>query len=255
MKIISYNVNGIRAAIRKGFVEWLEATQADMICLQEIKVDALNFPYVLFENLGYECIVFPAEKAGYSGTAILSKHSPKEIKKGCDIELYDSEGRVLQAVFDNFTLISVYFPSGSSSEERQKIKIQFLEDFYKWIENKKEENFIICGDFNICHQAIDIHNPKANANSTGFLPEERAWFSDFLGLGFIDSFRYFSKEPHHYTWWSSRSGARGKNLGWRIDYQIISEALSEYLEKAYILPEAQHSDHCPIAIVLKKIQI
>ncbi|MFN3315590.1 MAG: exodeoxyribonuclease III [Raineya sp.] len=251
MKIISYNVNGIRAAIRKGFVEWLEATQADIVCLQEIKVDALNFPYVLFENLGYKCIIFSAQKAGYSGTAILTKHSPKEIIKGCGIELYDYEGRVLQAVFENFTLLSVYFPSGSSGEERQTIKIHFLEDFYRWIESKKAENLIICGDFNICHQAIDIHNPKANANSTGFLPEERAWFSDFLNLGFIDTFRHLCKEPHHYTWWSSRSGARSKNLGWRIDYQIISKDLSEHLEKAYILSEAYHSDHCPVAIVLK----
>ncbi|GAB4125887.1 MAG: exodeoxyribonuclease III [Raineya sp.] len=253
MKIISYNVNGIRAAIRKGFLEWLGATKADMLCLQEIKVDAIHFPYTLFENLGYECIVFPAQKAGYSGTAILTKHRPKEIKKGCGIELYDHEGRVLKAVFENFTLISVYFPSGSSGEERQSVKMQFLEDFYKWIENKKNEKIIICGDFNICHQAIDIHNPKANANSTGFLPEERAWFSKFLDLGFIDSFRHLCKEPHYYTWWSSRSGARSKNLGWRIDYQIISETLIEHLEKAYILSEAHHSDHCPIAIVLKKM--
>lgn len=250
MKILSYNVNGIRAAIRKGFVEWLEATQADMVCLQEIKVDAINFPYALFENLGYECAVFPAQKAGYSGTAILSKHKPKEILKGCDIELYDYEGRVLQAVFEDFTLISVYFPSGSSSPKRQDIKIQFLKDFYEWIAKKKNEKLVISGDFNICRQAIDIHNPKANANSSGFLPEERAWFSEFLELGFIDTFRHLCKEPHHYTWWSSRSGARSKNLGWRIDYQIISESLLPSLSKSYILPQAHHSDHCPIAIIL-----
>ena len=248
MKILSYNVNGIRAAIRKGFLEWLEATQADMICLQEIKVDAIQFPYQLFENLGYECFVFPAQKAGYSGTAILSKHSPKQVIKGCGIELYDLEGRVLQAVFEDFTLISVYFPSGSSGEERQKVKIQFLNDFYQWIINKTNENLVICGDFNICHQAIDIHNPKANANSSGFLPEERAWLSDFLELGFVDTFRYFCKEPHQYTWWSSRSGARAKNLGWRIDYQMISKNLLPRLKGAYILSQAYHSDHCPVAI-------
>ncbi len=251
MKIISYNVNGIRAAVRKGFVEWLEATQADAICLQEIKVDTLNFPYSLFENLGYECLIFSAQKAGYSGTAILTKHSPKNIIKGIGIDQYDREGRVVQAVFEEFTLISAYFPSGSSSEERQNIKIQFLKDFYEWIETKKAEQLVICGDFNICHQAIDIHNPKANANSTGFLPEERAWMSKFLALGFIDTFRHLCKEPHHYTWWSSRSGARNKNLGWRIDYQIISQSLEPKLQKSFILNEARHSDHCPIMIHLE----
>ncbi len=251
MKIISYNVNGIRAAVRKGFVEWLEATQADAICLQEIKVDALNFPYSLFENLGYECLIFPAQKAGYSGTAILTKHSPKDIIKGIDIDQYDQEGRVIQAIFEDFTLISAYFPSGSSGEERQSIKIQFLKDFYEWIETKKAEQLVICGDFNICHQPIDIHNPKANANSTGFLPEERAWMSEFLALGFIDTFRHLCKEPHHYTWWSSRSGARDKNLGWRIDYQIISQSLEAKLKKSFILNEAHHSDHCPIMIHLE----
>lgn len=251
MKIISYNVNGIRAAIRKGLIEWLQATQADMLCLQEIKVDAMNFPYPLFENLGYECWVFSAQKAGYSGTAILSKHKPQSVVRGLGIDLYDQEGRVLQAVFDGFTLISVYFPSGSSGEERQSIKMQFLKDFYKWIENKKNENLVICGDFNICHQAIDIHNPKANANSTGFLPEERAWFSEFLDLGLIDTFRHLCKEPHHYTWWSNRSGARSKNLGWRIDYQIISNPLEPKLKKAFILKEAYHSDHCPVMLHLE----
>lgn len=251
MKIISYNVNGIRAAVRKGFVEWLEATQADAICLQEIKVDTLNFPYSLFENLGYECFIYPAQKPGYSGTAILSKHTPKEIIKGIGIDQYDREGRVIQAIFEKFTLISAYFPSGSSGEERQNIKIQFLKDFYEWIETKKDEQFVICGDFNICHQAIDIHNPKANTNSTGFLPEERAWMSEFLALGFIDTFRHLCKEPHHYTWWSSRSGARDKNLGWRIDYQIISQSLEPKLKKSFILNEARHSDHCPIMIHLE----
>jgi exodeoxyribonuclease-3 len=237
--------------VRKGFVEWLEATQADAICLQEIKVDALNFPYSLFENLGYECLIFPAQKAGYSGTAILTKHNPKDIIKGIGIDQYDQEGRVIQAVFEDFTLISAYFPSGSSGEERQSIKIQFLKDFYEWIETKKDEQLVICGDFNICHQAIDIHNPKANANSTGFLPEERAWMSEFLALGFIDTFRHLCKEPHHYTWWSSRSGARDKNLGWRIDYQIISQSLEPKLKKSFILNEARHSDHCPIMIHLE----
>lgn len=251
MKIITYNVNGIRAAIKKGFVEWLEATQANMVCLQEIKIDSLQFPYSLFENLGYECIVFPAEKAGYSGTAILTKVTPKEIIKGCEIEEYDKEGRIVQAVFEDFTLMSVYLPSGSSSEERQDFKIQFLKDFYTFVEAKKDENLIICGDFNICHQAIDIHNPKSNAKSPGFLPEERNWFTEFLELGLLDSFRHLNTEPHQYTWWNVRTGARSKNLGWRIDYQLISKNLETKLQRAVILSEAYHSDHAPSMIELE----
>ncbi|MCS6794822.1 MAG: exodeoxyribonuclease III [Raineya sp.] len=251
MKIISYNVNGIRAALRKGFAEWLKATNADMICLQEIKIDAQQFPYPIFENLGYGCYVFPAQKAGYSGVAILSKKEPLAVEKGCGIALYDQEGRILQAHFEGFTLMSVYFPSGSSGEERQAIKMQFLADFYEWIKPRTSENLIICGDFNICHQAIDIHNPQANANSTGFLPEERAWLTDFLNLGFVDTFRYLNPEPHHYTWWSMRSNARAKNLGWRIDYQMISKPLLPKLRKAFILSQACHSDHCPTMIEME----
>ncbi|MDX1904131.1 MAG: exodeoxyribonuclease III [Thermonemataceae bacterium] len=251
LKVLTYNVNGIRAAIKKGFVEWLSATQADIICLQEIKINASQFPYELFENLGYQCYIFPAQKAGYSGVAVLSKIAPKEVKKGCGISSYDEEGRLLSLDFENFRLISAYLPSGSSGELRQDFKMQFLADFYDWIKQQKEKNLIICGDFNICHQAIDIHNPKANAKSTGFLPEERAWFSSFLEIGFLDSFRYLHPEtPHHYTWWSMRSNARAKNLGWRIDYQIISESLASNLMRAIILSEAQHSDHAPALIEL-----
>lgn len=248
MKIISYNVNGIRAALRKGFAEWLKAASPDMLCLQEIKIDTEQFPYMIFENLGYHCYLFPASKAGYSGVAILSKIEANAIEKGCGIELYDQEGRILQAHFDSFTLMSVYFPSGSSGEERQAIKMHFLADFYEWIKPKTHQNLIICGDFNICHQAIDIHNPKANANSTGFLPEERAWLTEFLNLGFIDTFRHLNPEPHHYTWWSMRSNARAKNLGWRIDYQMISKPLLPALQKSFILSQAYHSDHCPTMV-------
>lgn len=251
MKIITYNVNGVRAAIKKGLIEWLEATQADMVCLQEIKANTLQFPYSLFEAIGYECMVFPAEKAGYSGVAILSKITPKEIIKGCERAEYDKEGRILQAVFEKFTLMSVYLPSGSSGEHRQDFKIQFLKDFYTFVASKKNDNLVICGDFNICHQAIDIHNPKANAKSPGFLPEERNWFSEFLELGLVDSFRFLHKEPHQYTWWNVRTGARNKNLGWRIDYQLISQNLIEKLERAMILTEARHSDHAPCMIELE----
>lgn len=251
MKIISYNVNGIRAALRKGLAQWLQAANAEMVCLQEIKITSSQFPYAVFEYLGYHCYVFPAVKAGYSGVAILSKKQAISVEKGCGIESYDQEGRIIQVHFEDFSLMSVYFPSGTSGQERQNFKMQFLADFYEWVKPKTQQKLIICGDFNICHQAIDIHNPQANAHTTGFLPEERAWLTEFLALGFIDTFRYLNSEPHHYTWWSMRNNARAKNLGWRIDYQMITYPLLPYLQRAHILSQAYHSDHCPIMIEIQ----
>ncbi|MGD1843131.1 MAG: exodeoxyribonuclease III [Thermonemataceae bacterium] len=248
MKIITYNVNGIRAAIRKDFISWLSATNADVVCLQEIKIQKKDFPYSLFEELGYECYIYPAQKAGYSGVAILSKRKPQEVVFGCGISRYDEEGRILRAVYEDVTVMSVYMPSGASRPERQQFKLTFLEDFYDYIQDLKATvpPLVICGDYNICHRAIDIHNPKANANSPGFTPTERAWFSNFLDLGYVDAFRHFNKEPHHYTWWSFKANARARNLGWRIDYQLIDSALIERAQKCVILSEAKHSDHCPV---------
>jgi exodeoxyribonuclease-3 len=250
MKIITYNVNGIRSAITKGFVDWLKAANPDMICLQEVKADENQIEKQLFEDLGYHIYWYSAEKKGYSGVAILTKIKPKHIEYGCGIEIYDREGRVLRTDFEDFSLMSVYMPSGSSGQERQDFKFQWLADFQQYIDQLKVNfpNLIISGDYNICHQAIDIHNPKSNANSSGFLPEERAWMSGFLESGFIDTFRYFNPEPHHYTWWSFRAGARQKNLGWRIDYHCASKALEGRLKRALILPEAKHSDHCPALV-------
>lgn len=250
MKIITYNVNGIRSAITKGFVDWLKAANPDMICLQEVKADENQIEKQLFEDLGYHIYWYSAEKKGYSGVAILTKIKPKHIEYGCGIEIYDREGRVLRTDFEDFSLMSVYMPSGSSGQERQDFKFQWLADFQQYIDQLKVNfpNLIISGDYNICHQAIDIHNPKSNANSSGFLPEERAWMSGFLESGFIDTFRHFNPEPHHYTWWSFRAGARQKNLGWRIDYHCASKALEGRLKRALILPEAKHSDHCPALV-------
>jgi exodeoxyribonuclease III len=250
MKILTYNVNGIRSAISKGFVEWLKATNADMICLQEVKAEEHQIEKALFEDLGYHIHWFSAEKKGYSGVAIFTKIKPKNLVHGCGIEIYDREGRVLRTDFEDFSLMSVYMPSGSSGEERQGFKMQWLSDFQGYINDLKKTvpNLIISGDYNICLRAIDIHNPKSNANSSGFLPEEREWMENFIQSGFIDTFRHFNQEPHHYSWWSYRAGARDKNLGWRIDYHCATEPMRERLVRSAILPEAKHSDHCPVLL-------
>jgi exodeoxyribonuclease-3 len=250
MKIISYNVNGIRAAITKGFVEWLQAAGPDVLCLQEIKACDLTFDKAAFEALGYHVYLHPALKKGYSGVAVLSRHLPKHVEVGCGNPLYDCEGRMLRIDFDDFSVASVYMPSGSSGDGRQSFKMQWLTHFEQYVLALRRQlpGLVLCGDYNICHQAIDIHNPKSNAKSSGFLPEERNWFSSFLDRGFVDAFRHFNQEPHHYTWWSYRAGARKKNLGWRIDYSLVTENLSPRLKRAAILPEARHSDHCPVLV-------
>ena len=254
MKILSYNVNGIRAASTKNFVGWLQSTDADMICLQEVKALPSQIPEIIgmIENLGYHHYWFPAEKKGYSGVAIFSKIKPKHVEYGCGEEWIDKEGRILRADFDTFSLMSVYLPSGSSGDERQVKKYEFMAYFEKYITKLRETypNLIISGDYNICHTAIDIHNPKSNANSSGFLPQEREWMGMFLDAGFIDTFRHINKDPHHYTWWSYRAGSRGKNLGWRIDYHLATQPMLERIKHVEILSDAIHSDHCPILLEL-----
>lgn len=250
MRIVSYNVNGIRANIKKGLFDWLSQYQPDVVCLQEIKLAETELVEPSIQSLGYQCFWFPAIKKGYSGVAILSKISPISFDLGMNSPVYDAEGRVIRINFPEFSVLSCYLPSGSSSSERQDFKMKFLDDFYVFVENLKQnvDNLIITGDFNICHQAIDIHNPVANAKSSGFLPEERDWISKFIELGFFDSFRFFTSSPHHYTWWTYRAGAKSKNLGWRIDYIFVSNSLNSRLQSASIYPEALMSDHCPISI-------
>ena len=255
MKIISYNVNGIRAAITKGFTSWLADQQADVICIQELKAEREQVDTSEIEALGYSIYWHSAQKKGYSGVAIFSKIQPKHVEIGCGIEKYDFEGRVLRLDFDDLSVMSVYMPSGSSGDERQAFKMEWLSDFDGYIQTLKAQlpNLIISGDYNICHRAIDIHNPKGNATSSGFLPEERAWMESFTQNGFIDTFRHIkADEPHQYSWWSYRAGARAKNLGWRIDYHMATEALKKRIQDAYILPDAMHSDHCPIVVELSK---
>jgi exodeoxyribonuclease III len=250
MKIITYNVNGIRSALSKGLIEWLKATDPDVVCLQEIKAAESQMEKALFEDLGYTVYAMPAVKKGYSGVAILTKPKPKAVRFGCDITKYDDEGRVLRTDFEDFSLMSVYMPSGSSGEERQAFKMTWLDDFYHYADDLKKEcpNLIISGDYNICHKPIDIHNPVSNKNSSGFLPEEREWMSKFVENGFIDTFRVFNPEPHQYTWWSYRFKAREKNLGWRIDYHMATKEMADRLQRSVILKEACHSDHCPVLL-------
>jgi len=250
VNLISYNINGIRAALKKGLDEWLNRENPDIVCLQEIKATPEQVDTSLFSNLGYECYWFPAEKKGYSGVAIFTKVKPDTIIYGMDIEKYDSEGRLIRLDFGDITLINTYMPSGTTGDIRQTFKYEWLDDFYNFIEElkKSREKVIICGDFNICHKEIDIHNPKSNKNSSGFLPEERAWVTKFIESGFTDSFRYFNKEPHNYSWWSYRAGARQRNLGWRIDYFMTSQKLDTQLIDSQILMDVVHSDHCPLKL-------
>ncbi|MFN3784932.1 MAG: exodeoxyribonuclease III [Spirosomataceae bacterium] len=250
MRIVSYNVNGIRSNIKKGLFDWLAVQNPDIVCVQEIKLSETELVEPSIQELGYQCFWFPAVKKGYSGVAIFSKISPESVAIGMENPIYDQEGRIIRINFPGFSILSCYFPSGSSSSDRQDFKMKFLTDFYVFVENLQQnvDNLIIVGDVNICHEAIDIHNPKANANSSGFLPEERKWVTDFLRLGFVDSFRFFNQEPHNYTWWTYRAGAKSKNLGWRIDYIFVSSSLSSRLRAASIYPEVLMSDHCPISI-------
>ena len=249
-KIISYNVNGIRAAIRKGLLDWLTAVDADIVCLQETKAQPDQIPLFDIEALGYRSYWFSAQKKGYSGVAILSKTEPDHVSYGMGIQKYDDEGRFIRADYGDISVVSAYHPSGSSGEERQAFKMMWLEDYQRYIDTLKKERpkLILSGDYNICHKPIDIHDPIRNAKSSGFLPEEREWMSGFIDSGFIDTFRLFNDQPHNYSWWSYRANARAKNLGWRIDYHMVTESLKQNLHRSIILPDAKHSDHCPILL-------
>jgi exodeoxyribonuclease-3 len=250
MRIISYNVNGIRAAITKGFLDWIQQANPDVICLQEIKATEDQIPTQEIKAAGYPYqYYFSAQKKGYSGVAILSKIKPNNVVFGTEIAHMDFEGRNLRADFDDVSVMSLYLPSGTNMD-RLDHKFKYMDDFLEYINELKKNipNLIICGDYNICHEAIDIHDPIRNQTVSGFLPEERAWLNKFMKSGFIDSFRHFNKEPHNYSWWSYRAGARGNNKGWRIDYNLVSENLKDRMSRAVILPEAKHSDHCPILV-------
>lgn len=249
MKIVSYNVNGIRAAMKKGLLDWLQDVQADVICLQETKASEGDIDIKKLENLGYHHHWFSAQKKGYSGVATFTRKKPDSVKMGCGFEMSDYEGRVVEVQFGDTKIINAYFPSGTSGEERQSYKYVWLDEMYGYLSEQAKNNpkLVLCGDYNIAHKEIDIHDPKGNKKSSGFLPEERAWLDKFIDSGWIDTFREFNKEPHHYTWWSQRfPSVRLNNKGWRIDYIMVTEALRSQLQSATIFPHAKHSDHCPI---------
>ena len=248
MRIISYNVNGIRAAIRKGFIDWLKVANPDVICLQEIKATKEQIPVEEFEAAGYKYHYwFSADKKGYSGVAILSKVQPDNVVYGTGIQHMDFEGRNIRADFGEISVMSLYMPSGTNSV-RIPHKFMYMDDFRDYIIELSAElpNLVICGDYNICHKAIDIHDPVRNKNVSGFLPSEREWLDIFMNNGFIDSFRHFNSEPDQYTWWSNFANSRQNNKGWRIDYILVSKNLENRLSRAVILSDAKHSDHCPI---------
>ena len=251
LEIVSYNVNGIRSANSKGLIDWIQQTSYDIYLFQEIKANELDIPSELFHQIGYQTHWFSAQKKGYSGVGIVAKNELKidQVLKGMDMDAYDAEGRLIRMDFNDTTIINSYFPSGSSGDERQEVKMNYLEAYFQYIHQLKRERpkLIIAGDYNICHTEIDIHDPKGNKDSSGFLPEERAWMSKYFDSGFIDTFRYFHPSTlHQYSWWSFRAGARNNNKGWRIDYQVVSQALENQLADAAIFMDVKHSDHCPI---------
>ncbi len=252
LKIVSYNVNGIRAAINKGFLTWLQQVNPDVVCLQEIKALESQLELELFHQAGYRYNYwFSAHKKGYSGVAILSKKEPDNVVYGTEIDYMDYEGRNIRADFNGVSVMSLYVPSGTNLA-RLDHKLQYMDDFQDYINQlkKKTPNLVICGDYNICHEAIDIHDPVRNKNVSGFLPVEREWIGNFIDSGFIDSFRFFNNEPHNYTWWSYRANSRANNKGWRLDYGMVSRSLENILKRSVILSEAIHSDHCPSLLVL-----
>ena len=253
MKIVSYNVNGIRSALNKGLLDWIKTDNANIYCFQELKANLEDIDTEAFESLGYHGYWYPAQKKGYSGVGIITKLKPNEVYYGCGLEQADVEGRVLQLRFDHFYLVNTYFPSGSSGDERQEYKMVFLNEYLALMQSKFEipnANLIIAGDYNICHKEIDIHDPKGNKDSSGFLPDERAWMDKLFEAGMVDSFRHMNTDPHQYSWWSFRANARNNNKGWRIDYINVSESMKDKIRQAVIHPDVKHSDHCPVLLEL-----
>tara|TARA_B100001248_G_scaffold57668_1_gene38666 strand:- start:393 stop:1157 length:765 start_codon:yes stop_codon:yes gene_type:complete len=252
IKILSYNINGIRAALRKNLLNWIKEYDPDIVCFQEIKANEDQFDKSLFSDLGYYNYWFSAQKKGYSGVGIITKIKPENVIYGTGIDYMDFEGRNLRVDFKKFSVMSLYLPSGTNIN-RLNFKFQYMDDFKTYINNLKSKvpNLIVGGDFNICHKAIDIHDPIRNAKVSGFLPEERDWIDNFIKDGFVDSFRIFNNSPHNYSWWSYRANSRNNNKGWRIDYLLAVEKLKKNITQSYILNDVVHSDHCPIGLNLK----
>lgn len=251
MRIMTFNCNGVRSAARKGFFDWLATIEVDIVCLQETKaqIDQLDDP--IFRPKQFDCHYFDAEKKGYAGTAIYSKQKPVSIERGLGFDIADTEGRYIQANFNGLSVASLYLPSGSAGEERQQRKFAFMDEFMLHMKSlrRKKNDFIICADWNICHKEIDLKNWRSNQKNSGFLPEERAWLDELFGkLNYVDAFRVVNKEPEQYSWWSNRGQARANNVGWRLDYHVITPALSNKVVAAQIYTDQNFSDHAPVIL-------
>jgi exodeoxyribonuclease-3 len=253
MKIYSWNVNGFRAVVGKGFWDWFRSCEGDVICLQEIKAEWEQIPEDHRRVDGYELFWNPSTvRKGYSGTACLYRRPPLHLDTGLPDERYQGEGRCIRMEYPDFYLLNIYFPNGQMSEERLRFKLGFYDSFLEYAEKlRAEKPIIVCGDFNTAHKEIDLKNPKANSKRSGFLPIEREWIDKFIAHGYVDTFRMFTPDPGHYSWWSYRFNARSRNAGWRIDYFFVSEELRSRVLKAWIEPQVMGSDHCPVGLEIK----
>ena len=248
-RVVSLNANGIRAAARKGLFDWLPRQDADVICIQETKAQVHQLGDELFHPAGYHCYYEDAEKKGYSGTAIYSKHEPEAVIRGYGDDEFDSEGRYLEVRLDGISVVSLYLPSGSSSDERQAAKYRCMDTFTEHLLKLREDSneYVICGDWNIAHKEADLRNWKQNQKNSGFLPEERAWMDRVFGeYGFVDAFRTLEQREHEYTWWSNRGRAWDNNVGWRIDYHVVTRGLADKVLRTEIYRDERFSDHAPL---------
>lgn len=252
IRIVSWNVNGLRAVYKKGFLDWLHDDNPDIVCIQETKAHEDQIPDAIKHIEGYHVYFSSAEKKGYSGVGLLTKKEPRHIQRGFGIKKFDREGRVIIADYQTFLLFNIYFPNGKISKERLRYKLAFYDTFLAYIDkrNRKGKKLIVCGDVNTAHKEIDLARPKENEKISGFLPEERAWIDKFIKHGYVDTFRVFHKEGGYYTWWDQKTRARERNVGWRIDYFFISENVKRHVRSASIMPHVMGSDHCPITIEL-----
>jgi len=252
MKIISWNINGIRAGYRKGLYEWLIKEKPDILCLQEIKALPDQIPISLKNNPEYFVFVNSANRKGYSGVATFTKQKPENVITHFGIDKFDDEGRIIITEFSSFILFNIYFPNGKKNLDRLNYKLDFYDTFLSYVDNikTKGKNIVICGDFNTAHKEIDLARPKQNEKISGFLPAERLWIDDVIDHGYLDTYRYFNKKPNQYTWWDQKTRSRERNIGWRIDYFFINNELLPNLSNAFILSEVMGSDHCPIGIIL-----